>query len=66
MKLTPRQEERLEEALLSAFPSYNELERMLQHQMGINLNEIVTATDSLKITVHKLVRWAISQGVLRN
>lgn len=61
MKLTPRQEERLEEALLSAFPSYNELERMLQHQMGINLNEIVTATDSLKITVHKLVRWAISQ-----
>jgi len=66
MKLTPQQEERLEEALLSAFPSCNELERMLQHQMGINLNEIVPTDDSLKITVHKLVRWAISQGRIKD
>ncbi len=65
MKLTPQQEERLEEALLSAFPSCNELERMLQHQMGINLNEIVPTDDSLKITVHKLVRWASHKDALR-
>ena len=60
--LSPKEEERLEKALLSAFPSCGELERMLQHKMSVNLNEIVREDLDLTTTAHKLVRWAISQG----
>ncbi len=48
-------------ALLDAFPSRRELDRMIALEMGENLNAI--ASDSnLQLTVFELVRWAESRN----
>jgi hypothetical protein len=62
MKLTGRQFEALQQALLSAFPTHQELQQMLFYGMSVNLDTI--ATGNLNDVVFSLIKWANAQGRL--
>ncbi len=61
MKLTGLQHKQLEQALLSAFYSYELLERMVRHQLNENLSAIAGGTD-LRSVIFNLIGWAESTG----
>ena len=59
--LTPAQRKQLIDALVAAFPSYDELDLMLDTERGRRL-PVYAAPGPLPVVVHKLVRSAESQG----
>lgn len=59
--LTPAQRKQLIAALVAAFPSYDELDLMLDTERGRQL-PLYAAPGPLAVVVHKLVRSAESQG----
>ncbi len=61
MELTSEQFQQLYEALLAAYPSRGELERLIRFRLGMNLNAIV-GQGSLADTVFDLVQWAVARG----
>ena len=62
MELSPKQRERLFQALLSAFRSEEELRHMVRLKLGRNLAELAYGT--LKQLVFGLIEWAESEGKL--
>lgn len=60
---TPQQWASLHEALLSAFPSASDLERMVRFGLGENLHTIA-GDRNLQATVFDLLTWAQAQGRL--
>ena len=63
MEINGSQKKRLREALLSAFPTYKDLEMMVCDEFGENLSSIA-GNGNLKHTIFELIRWAIAQGRL--
>jgi|GEM_PF-1416530 len=63
MKLTGDQRKQLEEALLSAFPSKSDLERMVLDELGENL-DVISSGESLKAVTFDLIKWANANGKL--
>lgn len=62
MKLENEDRTRLEKMLEEAFPSYTALERMVQHQLGKNL-ESIAGTGPLQDVIYRLVhKWAVPKG----
>ncbi len=59
--LTKSQLKQLQEALLSAFPSADELRMMVRLELDANL-DAVAGGDNLSVVVFKLVMWAESGG----
>ena len=59
--LTPARRKQLIDALVAAFPSYDELDLMLDTERGRKL-PVYAAPGPLPVVVHKLVRSAESQG----
>jgi hypothetical protein len=57
------QHKQLCEALLSAFPTYQDLEMMVFDQLGVRLHSI-TGGGNLQYTAFELIRWATSSGNL--
>jgi Effector-associated domain 1 len=53
-----------EEALAKAFPTRSDLERMLKHQMGEELNKICAENVNLVVALFQLCNWAESSGKL--
>ena len=62
-KLNGQQESFLEQALIDAFPTKDELRRMLQYRLSRNL-EAIAMGDSLSIIAFKLIQAAKAQGWL--
>lgn len=54
---------RLQDALLDAFPSWNDLAQMVRFGLGERLEQLV-ARDSLSSAVFALIEWAESRGQL--
>ena len=65
MELTPSQRQELRAALLSAFPQPPLLDLMIQDALGKDLNQITQGQPTYDLTVQDLVKWADSQGRLR-
>jgi nucleoside phosphorylase len=63
IRLNGKQQAALEEALLDAFPSKDELARMIQYRLSKNL-EAIALGDNLAIIVFKLIQAAQAQGWL--
>ena len=63
MELTGDRHHQIEEALLSAFPSMDALQRMVRHELNINLNAISSGRN-LRDVVFNLIQWAESRGQL--
>lgn len=59
--LSGSQLKQLQEALLSAFPSHDELRMMVRLELDANL-DAVAGGDNLRVVVFKLVTWAESGG----
>ncbi len=65
MALTIEDYRRLEEILLDAFRTYSDLEQMVAHQLGINL-EAIASRENLGTTVFDLVQhWAIPKNKIK-
>jgi hypothetical protein len=63
MPLTGPQREKLNQALLSAFPTYGDLERMVAFKLNEGLGAIAGA-GNLRDVIFQLARWAEAQGRL--
>src|SRR5687767_2850813 len=63
LELDGSQLEKLEEALLSAFPERAALERLVSHRMDADLDELVGKVNQSD-AVQGLVKWAKAQGRL--
>jgi tetratricopeptide (TPR) repeat protein len=63
MEPTKEQWEQLHQALMSAFPDPDVLERMIRFKLGENLSEIAGGNDLGAIT-YNLLKWAVSHGRL--
>jgi hypothetical protein len=63
MRLSGQQFKQFQEALIAAFPSYNELARMLRFQLGENLAAIA-GSGSLVDVAFAVINWAEAQGRL--
>lgn len=63
MKLTGEQREQLHKALLSAFPTHDDLKMMVSFKLGKNLYHI-TGEGSLEKVVFELISWAETHGQL--
>jgi hypothetical protein len=61
MKLTGEQHAQLQQALLNAFPIYDELAQMVRHQFGPNLAQIAGG-GNLSGVVFNLINWAEAEG----
>ena len=61
MSLTGSQFQQLQQALLSAFPTYPALKQMVQFDLDQNLDAIA-GTGSLTAVVFQLIEWAEAQG----
>jgi hypothetical protein len=55
--------QKYEKALLDAFPTWNDMERMVFYALGEHL-EVVVGQGALQDVVFRLVRWAEAQGRL--
>ena len=60
---TPAQQYQLYTALLSAFPTVGDLERMVQLHLGKNIEIIAGGTNLAEMVLH-LLQWATAQGQL--
>ena len=63
MNLSNDEPREFREALLSAFPSYSNLEMMVSDRLDQNLNRIVS-NGNLENVAFELIKWAESQGRL--
>lgn len=63
MVLRREQQRELHDALLSAFPSYSTLVRMVRYSLDENL-EMIASGGSLQDVVFQLIVWAESRGQL--
>jgi len=63
VKLTGDQQERLRDAILSAFPTDAALKQMVMHKLSTNLQAIV-GTGNLSRQVFELIEWAEMHGRL--
>lgn len=62
-KLSGTQRLKLQDALLSAFPRYDNLRQMVQFQLGQNLDSITGGARSpLETVVFDLIQWAEAHG----
>lgn len=61
--LSGRLQKEFQEALISAFPSYADLEQMVRYQLDENL-ERIAGTGSLDSVVFQLIKWTESRGSL--
>ncbi|BAZ39553.1 hypothetical protein NIES4101_55070 [Calothrix sp. NIES-4101] len=61
MGLLAKEQQKLEEALLDAYPSYKSLRRIVKYQLEENL-EAIAGTGKLKDVVSELIDWADSKG----
>lgn len=58
--------EKLHRALLAAFPSPTDLERMVTFKLNQNLNEIASPGDNLTTRTFRLIEWADASGKLND
>jgi tetratricopeptide (TPR) repeat protein len=65
MRLSGQQAKQLERALMSAFPSIDDLARVVRFGLDKNLSEI-SESGSLKDTVFQLIQWAEAQGRVKD
>ena len=63
MRLNGQQFKQFQEALIAAFPSYNDLARLLRFQLGENLAAIA-GSGSLVDVAFAVINWAEAQGRL--
>src|SRR5436305_7764292 len=63
MNINSTQQKQLSEALLSAFPTRQDLEMMVLYELNENLSTIAEG-NSLRYTVFKLIQWSIARGKL--
>jgi len=63
MNLNGLQQKQLQEALLSAFPTRQDMEMMVLFQLNKNLSAI-TGASNLQYTAFELIRWAMAEGRL--
>lgn len=61
MDLNPKQIKQLDDALKSAFPDLDDLERMVLYQFGKNLAEIAEGNNLATVTF-RLIKWARATG----
>jgi formylglycine-generating enzyme required for sulfatase activity len=61
VKLTGQQIQQIQESLLSAFPSKDELSMMTRFQLSVSLDEIAGG-ENLRVIVFKLLTWSESNG----
>jgi hypothetical protein len=65
MTVTGTGRERLQRALLAAFPSKSSLAQMIDYKFNLNLEEIAGG-DDLSAIVHNLIRWMQARGRLED
>jgi hypothetical protein len=65
MGLTVEQRRNLRSALMAAFPRQPRLELMVEDELGEDLNQITQGQSDYELVVRDLVKWADSQGRLR-
>ena len=63
MKLSGREYQQLQQALISAFPRRTDLEQMLMFQLGESL-DLIVGGGNLADTVFGLIQWAVARGRL--
>jgi hypothetical protein len=61
MNLSGEQHKKMEEALISAFPTKAALKRMVRYKLDINLDQI-TGNGGLSSIVFELINWVDAQG----
>lgn len=61
LTLSPPQVKSFQEALLSAFASYNNLEQMVYFGLSVSLDQI-TGERQMSIATYELIRWAVRHG----
>ena len=64
MKLSSQQLGQLQNALLSAYPTIDDLRMMVRLELDIPLDEVATG-ENLRVIVFKLLTWAESNGRIR-
>ena len=65
MRLSPSQFQQTQQALLSAYTSWNDLAMMVRVGLNENLEELVSRSDGLDIVTFNLIRWAERKGRMR-
>jgi hypothetical protein len=61
-ELTGAQKRELRLALVSAFPSWNELRKLTSDQLDLNLAVIVAQSGNVEDNAFELIEWATAQG----
>ena len=61
MDLKGKQVAAFQEALLSAFPEYDDLEQMLRFDLDVRL-PLITSRDAMRTVTFRLVKWAEAEG----
>lgn len=64
-KLTGAQFEKIQEALLSAYPAGGDLAIMVRTKLEENLDSITADNDDLRQVTYKLIRWAEANGKVK-
>ncbi len=62
LELTGPQKKKLREALIVAFPTWNELSRFTSDELDLNLAEITGDSQGLETNAFDLVTWAAARG----
>jgi hypothetical protein len=63
--LTVKERRQLHQAFLSAFPSREDLDQMLQFELGWNLNTLAGPANQ-SVTIAQVIRWAEAEGKLNS
>ncbi len=64
MKLDGKTYKQVQEALIDAFPSYNNLKRMVRFTLNKNLDNITSSQNNLSDATFDLIEWVNSQSKL--
>ena len=64
LTFTGAHHKRLAEALMNAFPTYQDLEMMVRYRLGLNLESVVARINKLSYVTFELVRTQLAAGLL--